>query len=109
MGVNCKHYVIIGYNLQPAVEKMNADQLDTFLEEIERLSEQNHLKLIFDGMSGEYCFIGQVLNEGKDYEGMMVKEHWVSDLKEIEDTVYNNSAFIGHRRLPALYTFSHWY
>jgi hypothetical protein len=113
MGVYTNNYVIIGYDLMPVVNKMNPDQLDVFLEDMEELADNKGLNFIFDGMSGEYCFIGKVLNEGDDEEGMPIKKHLYSDLDMIRDEVFAATQElkmqIKDRQFPALYSFTHWH
>jgi hypothetical protein len=110
MSVDMRHYVIIGYDLQSEVQKMDADQLDKFMEEMEELAKNKGLEFIHDGMSGEYCFLGKVLNKSEKYGGMPIKEHFHSDLDGIRNEFL--VAVQGLKKVyqyPALYSFTHWY
>lgn len=109
MGVDVSHYVILGYDLQPAVKKMDSDRLDVFLEDMEELADNKGLNFIYDGMSGEYCFIGKVLNEGDDEEGMPVVKHLVSELQTIQNEVLESVKELRIHHYPALYSFTDWY
>lgn len=109
MGVYSKEYVIMGYDLLPATEKMNDDQLDDFMEEMEQFADNNGLKFIYDGMSGEYCFLGKVLNQGNSGEGMPVVKHWVSELQTIQNDVLETVKELKIHHYPALYSFTDWY
>jgi hypothetical protein len=108
MGVNQREYVIMGYDLMAAVEKMDSDQLDIFMEDMEELAENKGLEFIYDGMSGEYCFLGKVLNKGKNYEGMPIVKHWVSELQTIQNEVLEAVKELKIIQYPALYSFTHW-
>lgn len=110
MSVNSKSYVLIGYDLMPVIKNMNADQLDEWLEKMEKeVPDDKNYEFIFDGMSGDYCFIGYVLNKEIKYEGMPVKKYWVSDLDEIKLNIFKQFEHLKIHQYPALYSFTHWY
>ena len=109
MSVEQKTYVMIGINLTPKIKQMNADELDDWLEEMEQFAENKDLKFIFDGMSGEYCVIGTVLNNGDDFDGMPLKiHHLASDIKEIKIETYEKLKDISTSE-PSLISFTYWY
>lgn len=113
MSVNSRGYVIIGYDLMPAIKNKNPDELDEFLEwmenEVKDTPEDEPYEFIYDGMSGEYCFIGYVLNKDSKYDGMPVKRHWINDLDLIKENVYEEFKHLKVHQYPALYSFTHWY
>lgn len=110
MSVNQKHYVMIGIDLLPKVGKMNEDELDIFLEQMEELAESTELTFIYDGMSGEYCFIGHVLNEGAEDDGMSPKIHRFSSiLKYTYQEVAEKLSITLLNNQPSLISFTHWY
>lgn len=109
MSVNQKHYVMVGIDLTPKVKQMNADELDTYLEEMEEFSDNKKLTFVYDGMSGEYCFIGELINEGDEYEGMPPRiQHFASDLFYIRKDVERKLSKISTAS-PSLISFTYWY
>jgi hypothetical protein len=91
---------------------MDEDQLDLLIEDMEGFAENKGLDFIFDGMSGEYCLLGKVLNEGDDEEGMPIKKHLYSDLDMIRDEIFESVKalkIIKYPAFPALYSFTHWH
>lgn len=109
MSVNQQHYVMVGIDLTPKMKQMNADELDDWLEVMERFADVKELEFVFDGMSGEYCFIGQVINQGDEYEGMQPKiHHMASDLSYVQVDVYDKLKNISTAE-PSLISFTCWY
>lgn len=110
MSVSSKEYVLIGYDLSTVIKKMNEDELDEWLERMEQGVPSNVYEFIFDGMSGEYCFIGFVLNKSSKYDGMPIKKYWIDDLDLIKEDVYEALKDLNITiQNPALYSFTHWY
>ena len=65
MSVYKTDYVVIGANIIDQVKNMS----DRSFDYLETLVEDSYgLKMIYDGMTGEYCVIGKVLSEIKEGE-----------------------------------------
>jgi hypothetical protein len=109
MGVYSKEYVMMGYDLIATTKEMNDDQLDAFLEEMEELADNKGLTFIYDGMSGEYCFLGKVLNQGNSGEGMPIVKYYVNELDKLQNEVHKAVKELKLPQLPALYSFTDWY
>ncbi|MBL4951056.1 hypothetical protein JK635_02225 [Neobacillus sp. YIM B02564] len=108
MSVNQKHYVMVGIDLTRKVKQMNADELDIYFEEMEEFADNKKLSFVFDSMSGEYCFLGELINEGDEYEGMSPKvQHFASDLFYIRKDVERKISKISTTS-PSLISFTHW-
>jgi hypothetical protein len=109
MSVNQKHYVMVGIDLTPKIKRMNADELDDWLEKMEEFADEQKLTFVFDGMSGEYCFLGELINQGDEYEGMPPKvQHFPSDLFYIRKDVERKISKIAPAS-PSLISFTYWY
>jgi hypothetical protein len=109
MSINQKHYVMVGVDLMPKCKILNQDELGVFFENMEEIAENTGLQFIYDGMSGGYCFLGHVLNEGSEDEGMSPKiQHFASDLRYIRVDVGDKLICISTTE-PSLISFTHWY
>lgn len=109
MSVNQQNYVMIGIDLTSKMKQMTADELDNYLEEMEEFAENNKLTFVYDGMSGDYCFIGELINQGDEYEGMPPKiHHFASDLRSIRVDVGDKLMDISTTE-PSLISFTYWY
>lgn len=108
MSVNQQHYVMVGVDLMPKINNMNLDELGVFFEKMEELADKNKLSFIYDGMCGDYCFIGEIINQGDDEEGMPPRiQHFASDLFYIRKDVERKINIITTSS-PSLISFTHW-
>lgn len=109
MSVSTKEYVIVGYDMQDAVKKMGIDELDDWMEHMEEeLPERGHT-LLYDGMSGNYCFVGYVINKSVEGTGLPVQQHTIAELQTLVEKVSNDlKDLVGEEQYPSLYTFTHW-
>ena len=62
MSVDITGYVILGVDVQNYLDDLESDDRDDFIDKLETYTENNALEFIYDGMDGEYCYIGEVLN-----------------------------------------------
>lgn len=109
MSVNQKHYVMVGIDLLPIAKRMSEDELDVFFQKMDELEGNTGLTFIYDGMSGEYCFLGYVLNVSNEDEGMSPKiHHFASELRNIRVDVGDKLMGISTTE-PSLISFTHWY
>jgi hypothetical protein len=109
MSVNQKHYVMIGIDLTSKIKQMNNDELDSWLEKMDEFAEKQKLTFVFDGMSGEYCFIGELINQGDEIDGIPPKvQHFSSDLFYIRKDVERKINKISSSS-PGLISFTYWY
>lgn len=74
MSIQRNRYIIIGckYNYKEFNEKYNdyekyvSPYLDSSFDE--KIIEHNGLSMIYDGMNGQYVYIGKIIEKTKDYE-----------------------------------------
>jgi hypothetical protein len=106
MGVNARHYVIIGLDI---LEKVKDDY--DLQDEIYYKAENMGLKFVYDGMNGEYAIIGLVVNEGDMYEGMKLTSNQKGGLDILFERAEERlREILGNLSEPLrLYTFTHWY
>jgi hypothetical protein len=105
MGVDARHYVIIGLDI---LEKVKDDY--DLQDEIYYKAENMGLKFVYDGMNGEYAIIGLVVNEGDMYEGMNLTSNQKGGLDILFERVEERlTEILSNLSEPLrLYTFTHW-
>ena len=107
MSIRQMNYVMVGVDLTSIMEELDIDELDTWLEEMDQFTDDNNLTFVFDGMSGEYAYIGEVLNKG-DEDGMSIKSVNIDrELISIRENVKSKLINMIEDE-PKLISFSHW-
>ena len=97
MGVYRKDYIML------AIDIIN---LEDDFEKIEKMCNENELDYIRDNMSGEYCFIGKIIRECDEEDGIpMTKlDNLECQLHELKIKLQS----LGYDKCPQLYVFSHY-
>lgn len=108
MSVDVTGYVILGVDLQSYLDKL--EDSDSFIDEVETYSEKNELEFIHDGISGEYCYIGEVLNIVGEENGSNKKEHSLAELLKLRIALNKKLVGLGITTdEPKIISFTHYH
>lgn len=97
---------MVGVDLTSVMEDLDIDELNTWVEDMDQFAYDNKLTFVFDGMSCEYAYIGEVINQG-DGDGMLFKSVNIDrELISIRDNVKSKLLNLTDDE-PTLISFSH--
>jgi hypothetical protein len=116
MSTNVRNFVIVGFDIgYEYVKKFNNDvgDDDAFYDKYEEFyyskkSKENDFIIVYDGMSGNYCIIGMLIDYGDDYNSVNVN----LSVKELSNLCKKSKTLIKKQFdmdvEPSLHIFTHY-
>lgn len=107
MSTKREEFVMIGVDIN---HLMNDDFYEKHEEFMRRRPMQEELFILYDGMNGQYCILGEVLAQGDEFEGLSLFQLDQKGQNKIKKRVKSNILKDFKIEVePKIYIVTHWH
>lgn len=107
MSTRREEFVIIGVDIN---HLMNDDFYDAHEDYMRKKPAKEELFILYDGMNGQYCILGEVLAQGDEFEGLPLfqldQKEQNKIKKRVKEKVFKEFKI---EIEPKIYIVTHWH